>query len=236
VTDFVDETFADSAPLEAAVLDLFEADQRRVLTVTTFFALFTLSRGFAGIIRGLDDVYEVEERRRWWHVRLNAIVMGTGTIAVIATTSTFLALLPSRIGPLATVVFVPISLLVLVAWATTLFHWGPNHRTPWRYDLPGAVVTAIGWTVATQLFAVYVRVAGAGNQVQSTVGALLLGITLLYTLAVIMLVGAEVNDVLARRAGVVQAPIGFRERVESARGGFDSARSLVDDLRDRKSD
>ncbi len=230
IVDFVAETFSDSGPLEEAVTDLFEADQSRVLTLTTAIAIFTLSRGFAGIIRGLDDVYEVIDRRSWWHVRLVAIGFGIGTILVVAGTSTALALLPGRIGALSTVILVVGVLVGVVGWATALFHFGPYHETPWRYDLPGGIVTAVGWTVVTQLFAVYVRLTDNSNQVQSTVGALLLAITLLYVFSLVMLIGAEVNDVLTRRAGVAQAPTAIKDRFEAA---LDRVDEIRDDVRDR---
>ncbi len=110
----------------------------------------------------------------------------------------------------------------LVLWAATLFHLGPNHKTPWRYDLPGAVFTAIGWIVATQGFAVYVRYAPSGNNIQTSVGAVLLALTLMYLLSVVLLLGAELNDVLARRAGVVHQPPPVTTR---ARRAFDRLRS-----------
>ena len=52
---------------------------------------------------------------------------------------------------------------------------------------------------------------------QTTVGAVLLGLTLMYLLSIIMLVGAELNDVLSRRAGVVQQPVRFKERIEAVK-------------------
>ena len=41
-------------------------------------------------------------------------------------------------------------------------------------SMPGAMFTAIGWVLASQLFALYVRFAGNANQVQSGVGVILL--------------------------------------------------------------
>ena len=72
----------------------------------------------------------------------------------------------------------------------------------------------MSWVVTSQLFALYVRVAGEFNQVQSTVGVVLLALTLLYLLSVVLLLGAEINDVIARRDGVVEtvAPVQHRAR------------------------
>ncbi len=217
VSEFVETTFRESQPLQNTIDELFDADQSSVLTLTTFFALFTLSRGFAAIVRSLDSIYRIEERRSWWHVRLVAMGLGLGTITVIAGSASLVAITASRAGSLVALLIVPVTLVILSGWATMLFHLGPNHHSPWRFDLPGGIVTALGWTAASQLFALYVRVAPGGNQVQSSVGALLLGISLLYILAVVMLVGAEVNGIVTERAGVAATRTSFRDRVENAR-------------------
>ena len=215
IETFIADTFADSETLNNAVQELFEGSNGSVVTIASLVAFFSLSRGFAGVIRALDRAYDVEDGRAWWHVRLVAIGLAISTVLVAAGSSVTLALLPELPGGTALrILAAPAAFVLIVLWAATLFHVGPNHRTPWRYDIPGALVTAVGWVLATQGFALYVRVAGNGNQVQTTVGAVLLGLTLMYLLSIVMLVGAELNDVLSNRAGVVQQPVRLRERYE----------------------
>lgn len=218
VRSFVVDTFADSSTLDQAVTDLFESPSGGLATLAFLVALFTLSRAFAGLIRALDAAYDVEESRPFWLIRLVAVGYGLATILVIGAAAGFLAALPSIPLPGAgRVLSGLLTVGVVVAWITTLFHLAPNHETPWRYDLPGGLFAAIGWIVATQAYALYVRVAVGTGQVQGSVGAVLLALTLLYVLSVILLLGAELNDVLARRAGVVQVP---RQRVRAATRQF----------------
>lgn len=207
VQQWVTDTFADSETLEATVNELFESSSRGVATIATLIAVFTLSRGFAALIRALDQAYEVEDSRPFWLLRAVAIGLGLGSIVVVAAAATFLALLPTL--PLSGYlrwIAAPAAFAALVLWAATVFHIGPNHRTPWRYDLPGALLAALGWVLASQGFALYVRFAGESNGVQTSVGAILLALTLMHILSIVLLLGAELNDVLARRAGVVQQP------------------------------
>jgi membrane protein len=213
---FIIDTFADSTTLNETVAELFNSSSSRVATVATIFALFTLSRAFAGLIRALDVAYEVDDRRPWWFVRIVAIGLGLGSVLVVTAGATLLVLLPSLpFDSALRLLTVPGVLVVLVMWAATVFHIGPNHHTPWRYDLPGAVVTTIGWVVATQGFAFYIGASGQGNSVQTGVGSILLALTLMYLLSVVLLVGAELNDVLARRAGVVSQPPSMTARARS---------------------
>ena len=217
VIGFVEDTFADSQALEDTVLELFADSSTGVATVATLVAIFTLSRAFAGLIRALDNAYGVDEGRPWWYLRLVAIGLGLTTILIVASGATVLAIIPQLPFGLLRWFTVPIVFVALVLWAATIFHIGPNHRTPWKYDLPGAFVTALGWVLGTQAFALYVSVAGGGNDVQTTVGAILLALTLMYVLSIVMLVGAEVNDVIARRAGVVQERTHVNDRARRVR-------------------
>ena len=58
---------------------------------------------------------------------------------------------------------------------------------------------------------------GRATSVQTGVGAILLALSLMYVLSVVLLVGAELNDVLARRAGVVRQPPSVTARARSWR-------------------
>jgi membrane protein len=223
VESFVSSTFGDDAALNDTVRELFDTPSGGVATVATLVALYTLSRAFGGLIRALDVAYEVNDSRPWWYLRIVAIGLGIGTVSIVAAGATALALLPSLSLSGVASWLTPAAVVVgLVLWAATLFHLGPNHKTPWRYDLPGAMLTAAGWVIATQGFAVYVRFAPSDNNIQTSVGAILLALTLMYLLSLVLLLGAELNDVLSRRAGVVQQPAPVTKR---ARDRFDRLRS-----------
>lgn len=226
VEEFVESTFPGNDTLIETVRELFDTPSRGIATIAMLVALFTLSRAFAGLIRALDIAYEVEEGRPWWYVRVVAIGLGLGTIVIVAAGATMLAILPSL--PLSGVsrwITGPAIVVGLALWAATLFHLGPNHRTPWRYDVPGAILTAVGWVIATQGFAVYVRFVPNGNNIQTSVGAILLALTLMYLLSAVLLLGAELNDVLARRAGVVSE---VRPVTSRARRAVDRLRSRAE--------
>ena len=200
--DFIDRTFADQADtLKASVDSLFDQTRPAVLSTSIAIAVFTLSRGFAGLIRALDTVYDVEETRNFIHTRVLGIGLAIGTIATVAVSTALWSYGASTGSPF--VLRALIGGLVLVGWAATMFHIGPNHHTPWRYDLPGAVLTAVGWTALSASFGWYVSIVGNGNQFVGATGALLLGLTWLWAACVVFLIGGEINQLLAERAGVI---------------------------------
>jgi membrane protein len=217
VNEFVDRTFTtESEAIRTAVDGLFDQPRPGVLSLSVVIAVFTLSRGFAGLIRALDIAYDIDDGRRFIRLRATAIAMALGTIATIAGTT--LLWVSLRDAGVPGLIRVAIALIVLITWAATLFHVGPHHRTPWRYDLPGAVLTAVGWLVVSLGFGTYVRFAGSGNEIVGAAGTALLALTWLWLACLVFLVGAELNEILAERAGVVNAPrdfgINVRSRVE----------------------
>ena len=205
VFEVVDRTFtAEADGVRNAISGLFDQPRAGLFSAALAAAVFTLSGGFSGLIRALDVAYDVEESRNFLRVRLTGLVLAVGTLALIAA-STYAWAWTERNG-IPNVVRFPSALLLFVLWAATIFHIGPHHRTPWRYDIPGAVLTAVGWLLLSVGFGWYVRIAGSGNELVGATGAALLALTFVWLACVVLLIGAELNEIIASRAGVVQAP------------------------------
>ena len=200
--EFVDRVFTSEADeLRIAIDGVFDQNKAGLFSVSVLLALVTVSRGFAGLIRALDVVYDIEESRGFIRLRLASIGLGIGTIATVAG-ATWLWNVSSSAGvPLA--VRLLVALGILVVWAATIFHVGPNHHTPWRYDLPGAALAAVGWFLVSAGYGWYVQLAGGGNAVLGIAGALLLGMTWFWIVCLLLLVGGELNEIIASRADVI---------------------------------
>jgi membrane protein len=200
--EFVDRVFTSEADeLRSAIDGVFDQSKAGLFSVSIVLALVTASRGFAGLIRALDVVYDIEESRGFIRLRLVSIGLAIGTIAAIGAVTWGWAS-AANAGVPAWVRVLGVACL-LILWSATILHVGPNHHTPWRYDLPGAAFAAVGWFVVSAGFGWYVQVAGGGNEIVGIVGALLLGMTWLWVVCLILLVGGELNEIIARRAGVV---------------------------------
>lgn len=223
VLDWVAATFGDDAgPITEAVTELFDQSNAGVATFSFLVALWALSRGFGGLVRALDEAYDIEERRRWWWLRLNALGMGLTTVVIAG----FAAWLRYGLWPDLPSAWIvqqavqPLLLVLFVIWAATLFHFAPNHRTPWIYDLPGAGFTAVSWLALVFGFALYVRAASGANGVLGLTGAAIAAFSLVYLMSLALLVGAEINEIISRRAGVIQQAGAVPRRVLTLRIWF----------------
>ncbi len=201
--DFVERTFgSESEPIAESIDSLFDRPRPGLLSLAIATALFTISRGFAGLIRGLDTVYDVEETRNFAHTRALGIGLAIGTLGTVAASTAVFAATDGWPAGLR----LPGALAVLILWAATMYHVGPNHHTPWRFDVPGAVLSAVGWLAVSLGFRWYISLLGTGNDLLGATGAILLGLTWLWAACVVFLVGGELNQLLAARAGVVSTP------------------------------
>ena len=81
--------------------------------------------------------------------------------------------------------------------------------------------TAVGWLVVSVGFGFYVRIAVSGNEIVGAAGTALLALTWLWIVCLVLLIGAELNEILASRAGVVLAPrelgVDVRSRIAARR-------------------
>ena len=91
-----------------------------------------------------------------------------------------------------------------MGWAAAVLHVAPNHRTPWRWDVPGAVLAAGLWVATSIAFRAFLDLAGEGNQVFGALGGALTLLFWLYLLGIGIVLGGELNAVLAARHGVRQ--------------------------------
>jgi membrane protein len=194
-----------------AVADLFAESRPGLLTFSLVIAIWTLSRGFAALVRALDVVYDLHERRSWFRIRGTALVLGLGSIVAGGVMLALIVIGPllgtgedvadtfgleSQFATAWDVLRLPLAGLLLVGWAATIFHIAPNHHTRWRADLPGAIVTTVLWLAFSAGLRVYVDIAQRGNAVFGTLGGVLIVLLWFWLLSLAILVGGEVNELL----------------------------------------
>lgn len=219
----------DASDTVDAVGELFDEATPGALTAGGLAALWAASRAFAAVTRALDIVYDIPERRSYVRLRALALALALGSVLVGTVMLAMLVLGPllgtgqdvaDRLGfgggfaAFWDIVRWPLMAVLLTAWAATLYHLAPNHRTPWRWDLPGAAVCAAGWALLSVGFSTYLRVAAGANQVLGALGGSVILVLWLYLLAIALLVGGEVNELLATRHGPMAGAADARKVAE----------------------
>jgi membrane protein len=221
ITDFLNRTLPPDSEITTTITNIIQQSRASLAIVGLLTAGWGMSKGFAGLCRGLALVDGHPGARYGIKGRLLGLVLGLATLTIMT-----VVLLQIIVGPLLgfekllpgtstllsvwEVVRWPVLAVLVVVWLTTLLHIGPgpNSDMRWRDRLPGALFTAAAWVAVTFGFKLYVAIAGGANPVLGVLGAAIVSLTWLYLLAVTTLVGAELNAVLAdRRTAAATAPV-----------------------------
>jgi len=210
--DRVVETFGRDNTLRATVEELFDRSNAGLITAGVVITVYASSRGFTAVVGALDVTYGHEHRRNWFSTRVMGFVLTLFTLIVAALVAAMVVVGPllgggeeiaQRVGAgtAFTTAWVwfrwPVVFVAVVCWAASLYHFAPRRRTPWRRDLPGAVVGTVWWLAVSLGFRVYLDAASSGmNAVFGLLGGALSLLIWLYLLAMGLLVGAEINSIL----------------------------------------
>ncbi len=211
----LDRIFTDEADgVLDTVRSMFGEQRTGILTLGALGALFAAARGFLGVVRALDVAYDLDEQRSWLRLLPTAVLLAVGSVVVAAVMLAMLVLGPVLGGGQEVagaiglgdvfaifwdVLRAPFAVIALILWAATIYWRGPDHETPWRSHLPGAVLAATFWLLVSLAFRLYLRVAAQGNQVFGVLGGAMTLLVWLYLLGIGLLVGGELNAILAHR-------------------------------------
>jgi membrane protein len=203
---------ADAMGLVQRVLaDVISPNKGTFLSLGILGTLWAVSGGFAAMIEALNIAYDVRDDRPFWKTRSLAVGLAFLTGALLLVALSVMVVGP-RFGQwLAGKVH--LSGLFVVLWP--FIHWtiaigftilavealyflAPNVKQRLRATLPGAVVSVGCWISLSYLLGLYFRHFGNFNKTYGTLGAAIALMIWLYWTGFAMLVGAELNEELAR--------------------------------------
>jgi len=173
-------------------------------------ALWGASRGASSLGGALNQVFEKKETRSWIVRQLTAIAV---TLVVAALMIAALGLLV--VGPAAghwlmdrfalgsafdtawsIGRWIGAGVLVMLVWAIA-FRFLPDTDAPFCVFTPGAACGVVLWPALSWGFGVYLQHAGSYEATYGTLGGAIIFLTWLWLSNITMLLGAEIDDVLA---------------------------------------
>lgn len=198
------------------VESLVEASYRHssgtIISVSVLAALWSASKGTYGLLRGLNAVYGIDDRRPYWRIRgvsiLYTFLFLVGlvlTLVMHVFGNAIVDYLWMTTNPplmrLLNLIDLHLILLLLLQTVlfTTMFTILPGQKQGLRRSLPGAVLTSIGWSVYSRLFSVYVDYFTVYTNIYGSVYAVALGMLWLYFCISILFYGGAFNRYLAER-------------------------------------
>jgi membrane protein len=203
---------ADAMGLVQRVLaDVISPNKGAFLSLGILGTLWAASGGFAATIEALNIAYDVKDDRPFWKTRPLAVALAflTGSLLLIALSvmvvgPRFGQWLAGRVHLSGLFVLLwpfihwTIAIGFTILSVEVLYFLAPNVKQRLRATLPGAVVAVSCWIALSYLLGIYFRHFGNFNKTYGTLGAAVALMIWLYWTGFAMLVGAELNEELAK--------------------------------------
>jgi membrane protein len=174
-------------------------------------ALWSANAGIKALFDALNVVYDEKEKRGL--VALNAVSLAftTGIIVFLLLATVGVVILPPALAVIGLGGAVDIAvrtlrwplLFVLVAALLALvYRFGPSREQPrWRWISRGSAMAALLWLAASALFSWYAANFGSFNATYGSLGAIIGFMTWMWISSIVVLLGAELDAEMERRAG-----------------------------------
>ena len=183
-----------------------------LLSISALFALWTASRGSDALRAGLERVYEVPRSKKVLKqqalsflntfililiilVNVVTILFGPTILQALNLMEVMTSLM--KLGDI--VIFVAMCFIFDIIYMSTAKHSKNEHiRSGIKSHMPGAVFATIGWTLFSQLYALYMNYFPSASAIYGSLTAVCLIMLWLYVCVIIMMLGAEVNKLLIK--------------------------------------
>ena len=219
-TDLVKYLITAYAPQEVQQLLLYLFDTTSAPQSGTLFVLLTaisffwlISKGFYGISIAANTTYQVPLMKFAYLERIFSFMMLCFMILLLvvaiilalfgqAIISLVLHLLSIQVDSYMIILFniirSTISFISYFSFFVLLFYLAPTIKIKIHEIIPGALVTAVGWSVASIGFSFYVNYIANYNKFYGSLSVIIILLFWLYILGYTIMIGLQVNYILKR--------------------------------------
>lgn len=198
--------------------------------VALVLAFWSASKGVASFIEGTNVIYEEDEKRGFFKLKLVTLALTVAMIGGLALSVLLVAAIPTALAifgdsdfwkSITMIARWPLMFLLGVFGIAVLFRYAPSRRdAEWKWLAPGAVLACILWVAATLGFNFYVKSFATYNETFGALGGVVIMLTWLWISAFVVLLGAQVDaeiEAQTRRDTTVgpDRPMGNRGAVKA---------------------
>lgn len=177
--------------------------------VSLLVSLWTANAGMSALFDALTVAFDEKERRGLVAYYAQTLAFTVGSIllmlvllAIVVATPVVLNAIPhpGETALLLAILRWPVLLVLVMLALAVVYRFGPSRGEPrWRWFTWGTVFAAAVWLGASALFSWYVANFGSYNKTYGSLGAIIGFMTWMWVSTVVVLVGAKLDAVIARR-------------------------------------
>jgi membrane protein len=199
--------------VEGQLLSITQSQAESAFTfgaiISILLALWGVSGAFRSVMEAMNVMYEVEEDRPFWKVyglsifmSLAVIVLLVGALVLVIFGESIgvrvadLVGLGSVFATLWSIVQWPVVALVVLFAFALIYYFAPAAKQRFRWISPGSILAFVFWLIFSLLFSLYASMAGSYNETYGSLAGVIILMLYVYYSALIMLVGAEINQVI----------------------------------------
>ncbi len=189
---------------ESLISDIYDKSAG-VLSVALIATIWSASKGVMALMRGLNAINGVEEKRNYFVVRVIASFY-TVVMLIVVILSLFLmvfgdqlvTLTLHRIPQLQQIVSFAMNFRFLLVWAVlsvlfaAVYAYVPDKKLEFREQIPGAVFSAVVWSVFSWAFSYYVTY-GNTYGIYGSLSIIIIVLLWMYFCMYIIMIGAYLN-------------------------------------------
>ena len=193
------------------IIDEVYSKSVATISVALVIALWSASKGFFSLSKGLRKIYNVKDEKTDIIVRLEGMIY---TIIFIISIILFLFIMifGNRINILAVNKFEKLSILTSVILKIRIFalvfamfivflmiyKFIPKHKRKLKTQVYGAIFSSVAWYITSWFFSIYVDIFEGFSNTYGSLTSIILVMMWVYVCMYIVLIGGEINMFISR--------------------------------------
>ncbi len=203
VTDFLPDQIDTLA--ESLISEVYDKSAG-ILSVALVATVWSAAKGVMALMKGLNSVNRVEEKRNYFVLRIIAsfytlvmLVVVILSLFVMVFGDQLVTLALHRIPQLQRVVSFAMNFRFLFVWAVlsvlfaAVYAYVPDKKLAFKEQIPGAVFTAVVWSVFSWAFSYYLTY-GNSYGIYGSLSIIIIVLLWMYFCMYIILIGACLNQ------------------------------------------
>lgn len=193
-------------PIAREVQNVLTVPRGGLLTVSIIAAAYFAASGIEALRVALNRAYREKETRSLFFRRTQSLLFVLVAALGMAAISFLLVLAPLAVQ--IAMKWMPwidsytftisfwrylIAIVVLVFGLFAVHLWLPDGQRPFRFILPGIVITLVAWVISAMVFATYLARFANYFSTYAGLASIMIALVFMYILSSIFIVGAEIN-------------------------------------------